>query len=435
MKRFTSVSRRMKLVVGFLILVGTILFSYGDRLVLSVLSSQNEDKAVFQVDSYRPTETKSQSKLWFAYEHWWAWLPDRAGSSIWKREAGGWRRIESLDDWGAQVNGVADVLSENESVVAILVGRHELTFASLRYDADQDTYVPDLEVQRWKVANEEASYDWTTQEKIQSRRKAESFRGAETASIVRGPEGKLWVTYSIYGAIFLMRSKDSGGVGWNSSLRIEFVQSSDDISTLLKDSSGVSVVWSDQANDAIMRRRYSTSDFENLAAGGTISTIAKGYKEADDHLNVAVTETGRTCIASKNDRQIYGEPTLTLRCQLRPGDWVDVDYAELTRKQDPSRPIIMSASGGSNFYVAHTAREFGIRKRNKLMAGFYQWGKGDVQLVQILPDIFDLGNVTGTKSRLPRDASWVVLASDRFGNIFEGEIPKDIWRIDDGTSD
>jgi hypothetical protein len=90
---------------------------------ISTLSARAEvvTKPVFKVDVASPTKDKPQSKLWFAHGSWWAWLPVRGGSGIWRRTASGWQRQTSLDEALRGFPGQADVLAESDEVTAVLV--------------------------------------------------------------------------------------------------------------------------------------------------------------------------------------------------------------------------------------------------------------------------------------------------------------------------
>jgi hypothetical protein len=90
-------------------------------------------RPAFQVSVAHPTKDKPQSKLWFAHGSWWAWLPTRDGSSVWRRTEKGWLRQSSLDRALFGLPGQADVWAGQDAVRAVLVGEKRLVVAGLKW--------------------------------------------------------------------------------------------------------------------------------------------------------------------------------------------------------------------------------------------------------------------------------------------------------------
>jgi hypothetical protein len=99
-------------------------------------------RPVFQVDVASPTKDKPQSKIWFAHGSWWAWLPTRDGSSIWKRTDTGWQRQASLDRALGGLPGQADVWADRDTVRAVLVEARRVAVVGLQWDSTSKGYVP-----------------------------------------------------------------------------------------------------------------------------------------------------------------------------------------------------------------------------------------------------------------------------------------------------
>ena len=91
---------------------------------------------VFHVNVANPTKDKPQSKIWFAQGTWWAWLPVRGGSSIWRRTDRGWQRQMELDPALEGLPGQADVWADEDTVRAVLVEPERLAVVAFRWDKE-----------------------------------------------------------------------------------------------------------------------------------------------------------------------------------------------------------------------------------------------------------------------------------------------------------
>ncbi len=132
---------------------------------------------VFQVDVANPTRDKPQSKLWFSHDSWWAWLPTRQGSSVWRRTAGGWQRQTALDRSLVGLPNRADVWAEGDAVRAVLVDGRRLAVVELVYSAEHSAYQPAGQSARFQVGDDESDGE------------------IETATIARDSRDRWWIAY------------------------------------------------------------------------------------------------------------------------------------------------------------------------------------------------------------------------------------------------
>ncbi len=397
-------------------------------------SARRPPGAVFGVATPYPTEDKPQSKLWFAHEHWWAWLPDGEASSLWRRGAAGWRRVTSLDAWLRTLPGRADVWAEGELARAVLVAPHQLATASLRYDPDRGTYVPHGEPVVWPaaIANPasaaagpatpagDAAAFWAAYEKHEP--------PIESATIARDGTGTWWIAYDFDKAIWVRHSLDREGLRWGEPLRLGGPISPDDISVLFAFPGAVGVVWGHQGSgegDGVYFRRH--LDGDPAERWEALRVVEQGYKVAEDHFNAAVGADGRVFVVTKDNKDVLGKGQLVLRVRDADGTWRNLPYAIRTESIMPTRPIALIGGEPARLYLVHSRYPRG-EPRGEHTVVYRTVGmdladleREDRLLIPAPPGI-DVRNATSTKQAL-REPPWVVLASDRFGNVYEGLIP------------
>lgn len=282
----------------------------------SVVRSQDllrqEIHPVFQVNQKDPTQDKPQSKLWFSNGSWWTILPDSLGPSVWQRKGGIWTRNNLL---GIQLQGFpgkGDVFSLKNDQFIVLIGDCRINFVHLKTDSEG-------------IQMENAS----------SIPIPENCHQIETATIVQDSQGKLWVASDWNEQILVWYSVDRGKT-WSKPIQIGGGISADDISVISRTIDGISVIWSNQLEDAI---------YEKTLLNGTSNwlpeiIVSKGNKTADDHLNTTLLQDGRLILVSKNSLDRIGEPQFVLRVRSLEGKWADLPFEDLSQNSSPTRPVI-----------------------------------------------------------------------------------------------
>lgn len=330
------------------------------------------------------TQDKPQSKLWFAQGSWWAWLPDPEGSAIWRRTPQGWERQQPLDAALRGLPGQADVWADEGSVRAVLVDRNRLAVAGLRWTDGR--YAPDGPAAEFNLDG-----------------------GLETATIARDPGGRWWIAYGRDRRMWV-RAGDADG--WTEPVQIsEAPAAEDDICAIVALPDRVAVLWSDQAADTVYFRRHSGGP--DAGAWEPIEIADAGGGTADDHINTALAPDGTLYVAMKNSVDRVGLPQLVLRQRYPDGRWVNRPYGLRTEDGEPSRPIVLL--GGGDLFLLHS---FYGRER-----GWVEWQPGHEMAAQPLIEAAQrVNNVTGSKANLPEGQPWIVLASDREGDVYEATL-------------
>lgn len=354
-----------------------------------------------------PTRDKPQSKLWHARGNWWAWLPSKNGSAIWRRELDGWRQIPGVAD---QLNGLpasADVDFVGDTAYAVLLERPspakrcQLFFAAFRIDATSGGRV-------------------TERSLIEA-----DAQPIETATIAHDPRRNwIWVAYTMNRRVQLRRRDVDGKRVWSDPIVVANDVDGDDICSLGRIGDRVIVVWSDQRHDrmGICELTGSGDVVEQVHA-----TIASGAKIADDHINVHATPAGQVLVASKNSVDHIGKPQLALHWRDLAKHWQTMHYATLTGLEAPSRPILAIAPSQQTLFAIHSVYvRRGGRGLDRIDCIPTSLQKPDLNAppITLIRAAERLNDPTGTKQALPADLPWYVLASDKKGNVYEGILPK-----------
>lgn len=332
----------------------------------------------FRVDVPSPTADKPQSKIWFAQGGWWAWLPVQGGSSIWRRgDDGVWIRQTMLDEALRGTPGRADVWAEERRACAVLVDERRLAFACLEWRGDGYSL---------------------------ARRPVEiQMEGRlETATLARDGRGEWWIAYGLGRQMWVRTSRD----GWRRAVQVSATAATeDDICAIVAVGGGVGVIWSDQAADTVWFRWRR----DGAPQWGPIEAIDQGGKTADDHIRASVSADGRLLVAMKNSVDRVGVPQLVLRERSPAGKWSSRPYAPRTSDGEPTRPAVLLGGVPERTFLLHS-------RYTKTGSELVRWEEG--REVVLLP-VRGLNDITGPKARLPAGHPWIVLASDRDGNLYE----------------
>lgn len=400
----------------------------GLRLLLVVLAGGSAatfaaehavDRPVFTVDVSNPTSDKPQSKLWFAHDAWWAWMPNRQGSSVWRRTASGWQRAQMLDAALRQVPGRADVWLEDNMVRAVLVARRQLTVATLRFDETSGCYALSGEPARFELESERAD------------------EVIETATIAHDSRGVWWIAYPWRKQMWIRATQTAEGKEvWSEPHAVSDLTDRDDLCALVRLPGAVGLAWSNQTNETMNFRLH--KDGARITDWEQTEVIDRGDRTADDHISAKATADGTLLLATKNSVDRVGEPQLVLRIRQPSGVWQNLPYACRTKSGEPSRPLVLLGGTPENLLLLHTwyRRTAGTaRKEDRNTIECHSLALKDISIALLdAPShtLIDPGtainNVTGCKQVLPEQADWIVLASDARGNVYEGRLDSALQR-------
>jgi hypothetical protein len=364
---------------------------------------------VIKVDAEYPTRDKPQSKLWFAHDSWWGWFPDGGASSIWRRGDRGWKRETSLDVWLESLPGRADVWLDGENVHAVLVSEATLSVALITFDSEIDGYRPSGTPFIWQIP------DTSAEEPI------------ESATIVKDGNGTWWIVYDYRNAIWARYAKASSALTWSHPLKLSEPIALDDIGIAFPMPGAIGVMWAHQSGEdeeQIYFRRHLDGNAPDQWEPAEV--IDRGYEVAEDHFNAAVASNGHVYVATKDDENTIDQPQLVLRDIHPDGSWVNIPYADRTEAIMPTRPIALVGGDPQELYLVHSYYPQGTSPRGE---DYIVFRKTDLtaSLINSEDQILIppkkgryIRNATSTKNELPVNAPWIILASDKQGNIYEG---------------
>lgn len=360
----------------------------------------SDARPVMQVDVPFPTKDKPQSKLWFAQGTWWAWLPVKDGSSVWRRTPLGWQRQTHLDDALRAHPGQADVWADAHLVRAVLVGERGLASVALRWDERSGRYAIDAEPTRLDAPS----------------------APVETATIARDSRGRFWIAYTAQRRVWV-HSMTGGSWGRPVSVSPEEADN-DDICAVTELPDGVGVLWSDQRHDAVYFRRHPGGG--DAGSWDGVEVVAQGGRTADDHINTALGADGTLYVVMKNSVDQVGRPQLVLRVRSPQGRWSSHEYATKTERGEPSRPIVLAGGTPERLTLIHTV--YGRRpdgSRHDVITAQSTTTprlRLDTAARTIVEIDGQVNDATGPKSRLPASAEWIVLCSDKDGRVYEAGV-------------
>lgn len=368
---------------------------------------------VFRVDYSFPTSDKPQSKLWFSDNCWWAILPRAEGPSLWQRFPNGWLEHTRFYHELKGIPGRVDVWSEKKYVMVVGVEKSAISVFKLFKNR-----IPDTGNTTWKL-------NFSTKLVL-----PEGEFNIETVTIVRDGEQKWWVASAINSSVFVWNS-DSAGVNWSHPIPVVSGIADDDICSLVALGDRVGLIWTDQKSDKLAMKVHIDGNSADFWEPEEI--IDSGNKSADDHLNTAFTHDGTLWLVTKNSRDETGKPQLELRIRNKEGKWRKFSYATLQETHKPSRPIVIATANPSLVLAGHTVYD---SKNNLIVFGQIDTTRSEILVNPspvIVPDISKLpaqtriNDATGPKFSFPDDAPWIILASDREGNVYETNLKKLIF--------
>ena len=365
-------------------------------------------RPVFKVDYVSPTADKPQSKLWYMAKSWWALLPRASGPSLWQRTETGWREHPAVGKALAGISGRADVWADADEVTAVSVADTSLTVFRLKARLSGSDLRWDTQILATLVPSTEG-------------------QSIETATIARDKTGRWWVAADA-GTSICVWSAPADGSDWSAPHLLASGIGDDDICAIAVVPGGVGVIWSDQVRDQVAMCRHLNG---RPVGQWELPEIAEaGNKTADDHLNTALAADSTLWVVTKNSVDKTGQPQLVLRIRSPKGQWINRPFANLDRIYQPTRPVIIATPDTALFFVGYTVHDNTAPFRWHVV-----FSPVDLRLPALLvkprtvifPDSVYKGLVndaTASKQPFPKNAPWIVLASDKAGNVYEADLHK-----------
>ena len=371
-------------------------------------------KPSFKVNYSMPTADKPQSKLWYMNNCCWALLPDKDGPSLWQRTDEGWKEYSEIETALTGVPGRADVCPGKNRITAVGVGDSSLTV--FRLLAHNDSQI------KWEPVILEKLYP-------------PSPGSIETATITQDGKGNWWVAATSNSKVCVWNSV-SDGENWSEAAILAEDIYKDDICTITQVPGGVGVIWSDQNHDGVFMRIH--KDENPVGIWEEVEVAESGNKTADDHLNTSLSPDGTLWMATKNSVDKIDKAQFVFRMRSPEGIWKNIPYVILKEHKKPSRPIAIGTEDNSYVFSAYgdNDRSVPYPYNSKIMVAFAPVDSvSEARLnspeAVIVPDStykFVVHNVTGPKEVFPKNAPWIILASDSEGNVYEADLKKLVSR-------
>lgn len=354
-----------------------------------------------------PTSDKPQSKLCYMDSQWWAIIADSFGPAFFQRTPSGWKRHEEVSKRLKGVPGRADVWYEDRQVTAVGISDSTLYVYRLAPDKSSSDH--------WRVLFSKPLKIPQNHPKI------------ETATIAKDAAGIWWVAADVgERAMYVWSSKNARR--WNDPVLVAEGMAPDDICSIVSLKNAVMIIWSDQKAEAVYCREHKNGDPADRWSA--VQTVESGNSTADDHINTAVSADGTLWVNTKNEVDSVGFPNLVLRVRKPDGTWRNFPYAILTKDTGPSRPVVITTPDPNLILSGYTIYDHTNKKRyrDRIAFGMIDTSSNDIMtrtVEVIVPDTslqVMVNNITGPKSAFPKDGPWIILASDRKGNIYEADL-------------
>lgn len=382
---------------------------------VNLLLAQNQQmpahstQPVIRVDVPSPTADKPQSKLCYTEGSWWALLPKSTGPSLSQRSAAGWTEHPEI---AAQLKGVpgrADVWGEKGKITAVGVDPEFLTVFRIEKKGTPEKV-------KWKTSI------------LATLRPPSSDYPIETATIAKAQNGSWWVAAVADEKVYVWNNL-AKAKRWSSPYLLAEGLDKDDICVITELPDGVGVIWSNQIQETVNIRIHKTGSPVNEWNEAT--TIEAGNATADDHLNTALAPDGTLWVATKNSLDEVGKPQLVLRVRSPKGEWRNYPYAVLAPPDLPSRPIVVATEDPEIVLTGHTIYHNKQPNLGKIVFGQIDTTQTEIvknEKVVIAPytagwdENNRINDVTGPKKPYPLGVPWIILASDREGQVYEADL-------------
>ncbi len=352
---------------------------------------------------HRPSEHQNQSKLFFAHGSWWGVLQEPNS-----REA----RIQRLD-WATQRwQDTGVVVDERHYARAdVLLSGDTLYVASAGIGA-----APVQAVRVSEFGFDPATERWTLKPDFPV---TISAAGVSSSLIERAADGTLWVAW-IEGGRLAVTHTTTDDHRWVAPYRPAVAgtatagsNTGTDQVGMVAVGGGVVLLWSNGDDEAVFATSHRDGDGDDLWAPAT--TVLKGLRLADNHVNVKALPDGRLFAAIKTslDTVPAAQPGWDQVLLLdRQGDaWASQQFGQIRDKH--TRPIVVLDTADSEVLVFATSPTRGgaiYMKHARFDNLNFAIGQGIPALATAAAT--DLNDATSTRQAVDATSGLVVLASD-----------------------
>ncbi len=290
-----------------------------------------------------PSGEKSQNKLWWHDEKWWAYLwnarEQHYSIYMYDRQSGSWEETEiRLDD---RPRSKADLLWDG----------NKLYIATHRYSHYPETVSESYAARLYRL-----SYDQNAQQYILDHGFPVNINNmkSESLTIAKDSSGQLWITWTAYESIWLNRSLQNDTI-WGEPFVLPVATGPverDDISAIVALPQGeIGVMWSDQNDMAFYFTVHRDSDADTVWQH--LEVVLKDDilgAIADDHINMAVAYKDSALYAvTKTSLSGSNAPLIYLLKRTSGGEWSKFLVSE--REYRHAEPIVLLNEESDQLYI------------------------------------------------------------------------------------
>ncbi len=350
---------------------------------------------VFTSSAAAATADKPQSKVWYNDGSWWALMIPAGGSTvnIHKLVNHTWTNTGTVVD--SRSTSTGDALWSGSKLYVI--SRTAGTSGAIR-------------AYRFSYSGGTYQLDFT---------KSFTGGGTESATIDKGSDGRLWVTFTRGSVVYVMHS-DVAQTTWTAPFRISGADTSvsaDDISAVIAFEDKIGVLWSDQASNA-MRFAYHVDGATDTS--WTLETVLSGTGIADDHINIKSLvgdSAGRIYAAVKTSNTVASDPIIYVVTRGANGVWTAQSTATVADKL--TRPQLALDSTNKVVYIMQSTEGGGtVYYKQAPMSdkpAFSGSGKGSTFITWSGAKV---NNVSTTKDPVTSTTGLVAIAADEFAHRY-----------------
>lgn len=289
------------------------------------------------------TGEKPQSKVWSHAGHWWAVLPNAAGTHLWRLDGTHWTPALHLSD---ATDFHADARNVNGVTHVFLYRGTQSELVSLEYDSAANTY------RLWSMRPAPVPIHLDP--------------GVETATIDVDASGGMWLASDGVTDINV-RWSDPPYAEWSAPLTLASGVDEDDICVVTAFPNGdTGVLWSNQNTKQFGFRMHPKD-----AAPGTwsadetpasASALPVGDGMPDDHLNCAIAADGTLYVAVKTSYDTEGYTKIGLLLRRPSGEWDDLHHVD----DAGTRPIALLNERTGTILAAYNLRDEIVYRESSL---------------------------------------------------------------------
>jgi hypothetical protein len=397
----TRVRRRMHLILVAALLLAPGVLSMTSASAAATMSETPTTYRDFYYGDSRTdnaTNDKAQSKLWWNDGSWWSLMVNPADSQVQIFELmpdHAWRATGTVVDNRATSNGDA-LWDGNKLYVASNQASSPLRVVRFSYDAGARRYVLD------------AGFPVNV-----------NSGGSKSAAIAKDSTGKLWVTYTRSGTVWVAHTTTNDAT-WGSPFVPPVADTSitaDDISSVVAWQGHVGVMWSNQNSGSF---RFAVHRDGAPTNSWTLETALSGIGLADDHINLktlASDASGRLHAAVKTGQDELAtvkstDPLVMVLTRSSTGTWSSAVAGTVASRH--TKPMIMIDETNRELYFFARRGNQIMYKRSPLGDIVFPSGHGEVFMAE--SGTF-LDSPSGSKQPLNSTTGVVVLASS-LTNLF-----------------